>query len=146
MRISFDLDETLISASDSWQVEPDLPGFRDDRERLRLGTSQLFRWLRSEGHEIWIYTNSYRGFKDLARWFTACRLPVDEVINQIKHDEKRFELDPRVRVDKNPAWFDIDLHFDDLIELSSDSRIEIIDPSDSEWVARVMQIVGQKQQ
>ena len=38
MRISFDLDETIISRKIDWEVEPDLEGFRGAKERLRKGT------------------------------------------------------------------------------------------------------------
>ena len=38
MRISFDLDETLISRNIDREVEPGPIGFRGDEERLRKGT------------------------------------------------------------------------------------------------------------
>ena len=38
MRISFDLDETIITRNIDWEVEPDLKGFRGNKERLRKGT------------------------------------------------------------------------------------------------------------
>jgi phosphoserine phosphatase len=56
MRISFDLDGTLISENIEWKIEPDLRGFRGEKERLRKGTVDLFIWIREQNHEIWIFT------------------------------------------------------------------------------------------
>ena len=58
MRISFDLDDTLITRTYDWEFEPDLPGFREESEYLRKGTVDLFHWVREQGHEIWIYSIS----------------------------------------------------------------------------------------
>jgi hypothetical protein len=144
MRISFDLDETLISRNIDWEVEPDLKGFRGDEERLRKGTVELFKWIREQNHEIWIYTNSYRGWKDLDSWFQDCGIPVDGVINQVVHDQKRDEQNQKCKLEKNPEWFGIDLHFDDSEELAEQERIHKIDPLDSSWTDRVKQCINEK--
>ena len=145
MRISFDLDETIISRNIDWEVEPNLKGFRGDEERLRKGTVELFKWIRKQNHEIWIYTNSYRGRKSLKTWFHDCGIPVDGVIDQIVHDQKRYEQDRTCILDKNPEWFGIDLHFDDLDELAEQERINKIDPLDSSWTDTVKQLINNYQ-
>jgi len=33
------------------------------------------------GHELWIYTNSFRGKTELLNWFAACGLPVVNIVN-----------------------------------------------------------------
>jgi len=144
LRISFDLTETLISQNNAWEVEPNLKGFRGDEWRLRKGTVELFKWIREHNHEIWIYTNSYTGRKVLASWFQDCGVPVDGVINQVVHDQKRNEQDPKCQLEKNPKWFGIDLHFDDLDELAEQERIYKIDPLDSSWIDRVKQHINEK--
>ena len=145
MRISFDLDETLISSNIDWEVEPDLKGFRGEKERLRKGTVELFNWIREQNHEIWIYTNSYRGRRSLEAWFQECGLPVDVVIDQIVHDQKRSEQDPKCKLEKNPEWFGIDLHFDDLDELANQKRICKINPLDASWTDKVKQYINNYQ-
>ena len=144
LRISFDLDETLISRNINWEVEPNLKGFRGVEEHLRKGTVELFKWIREHYHEIWIYTNSYRGWKALDSWFQDCGIPVDGVINQIVHDQKRNEQDPKCQLEKNPKWFGIDLHFDDLLELAEQERIYKIDPKDYSWTDKVKQHINEK--
>jgi hypothetical protein len=141
MRISFDLDETIIS---DWEVEPDLKGFRGNKECLRKGTVELFKWIREQNHEIWIYTNSYRGRKALESWFQNCGIPVDGVINQFAHEQKRNEQDLRCKFEKNPKWFRIDMHFDDLEELAEQERIYYIDPLDSSWTDKIKKYIEEK--
>ena len=146
MRLSFDLDDTLVTRIHSWTFEPGLPGFREDSEYLRLGTVELFNWIRQNGHEIWIYTNSYRGFKNLTDWFTHCNIPVDQAINQVLHDEARMKLDPRNRVQKFPPWFEIDMHFDDLDELASVDNIFQVLPTDDNWVETIKNYIVRNSQ
>ena len=141
MRISFDLDETIISRNSDWEVEPDLRGFRGEKERLRKGTVELFKWIREQNHEIWIYTNSYRGRKALESWFKDCGIPVDGVIDQIVHEQKRNEEDRMIKLEKNPEWFGIDLHFDDLDELAGQEGVCKIDPLDASWTDTVKQYI-----
>ena len=142
MRISFDLDETIISRAVDWEVEPDLKGFRGNEERLRKGTVELFKWIREQNHEIWIYTNSYRGWRDLGSWFQDCGIPVDGVINQIVHEQKRNEQGRRSALEKNPEWFGIDLHFDDSEELADQEGICKIDPFDPAWTDTVKHYIN----
>jgi hypothetical protein len=144
LRISFDLDQTLISQDSDWQAEPDLEGFRGGKWRLRKGAVELFEWIREHDHEIWIYTNSYTGWTDIASWFQNCGIPVDGVINQIVHDQKRNAQDPKCDLEKNPKWFGIDLHFDDLDELAKQGRIYKIDPLDFAWTDKVKKYINEK--
>lgn len=146
MRISFDLDGTLISRQIDWEVEPNLKGFRKDQDYLRKGTIELFKWIRLKNHEIWIYTNSYRGFKELKRWFDECGIPVDKVINQVLHDEKKLENDCNLTPEKNPNWFDIDMHFDDSDELAQQGNVYKVDPLDLNWVEQVKQYINNHEQ
>ena len=144
LRISFDLNQTLISRNSEWEAEPNLKGFRGGQWRLRKGTVELFKWIREHNHEIWIYTNSYTGWTDIASWFQDCGISVDGVINQIVHDQKRDEQDPKCQLEKNPKWFGIDLHFDDLDGLAEQQCIYKIDPVDSFWTDRVKQLIIKK--
>ena len=58
--IFFDLDDTLFVSPPEFQTENELtfPWNMIYKERLRLGTVELFRKLQSEGIETWIYTTS----------------------------------------------------------------------------------------
>ena len=62
MIISFDLDDTLFVSEDKFDVEQPLP-FPFNviyKERLRLGSIELMKYIRKRGMGLWIYTTSYR--------------------------------------------------------------------------------------
>ena len=59
MKISFDLDDTIISTKFSLEKES-LWSKIIRAERIRLGTIALFKELRVQKHDIYIYTTSYR--------------------------------------------------------------------------------------
>ncbi|MEN9362666.1 MAG: hypothetical protein RL095_4201 [Verrucomicrobiota bacterium] len=145
MRISFDLDDTLINPRSPWACEPQAPPLlrSGTEERLRYGTMPLFQELRRQGHEIWIYTNSYRGWFDIENWFSQCGIPVDKAINQVRHDEARMLHDPKFKGQKNPTWFSIDVHVDDSQEifdcgLQFGFRVLVVDPRDYNWVDKLL--------
>jgi hypothetical protein len=99
MRISFDLDDTLIFKSIAGPTDDSLPPLQRSytEERLRAGTREVMQALVDRGHEISVYTNSFRGKTELLNWFAACGLPVTSIVNQQMHDLKRSELDPATR-------------------------------------------------
>jgi|GEM_PF-2183085 hypothetical protein len=57
MKISFDLDDTLLFREDSWRGEPDLPPLQQgiSNECLGAGVCELFREPIALECEIWIY-------------------------------------------------------------------------------------------
>jgi hypothetical protein len=121
-----------------------LKGFRGGQWRLRKGTVELFKWIREKNHEIWIYTNSYTGCEVIASWFQDCGIPVDGVINQDVHDQKRDEQDLIGEFEKKPSRFRIDLHFDDYDDFAEKERIYGIDPKDSSWTDKVKKHIKEK--
>ncbi len=113
MKISFDLDDTLIPANES-----DFPVIRRNFiqkllniEFLREGSKELIENLKSQGHEIGIYTTSYRSnFKIRFQLFTY-GIKVKFVINETLN---RKELNRHhISASKYPPAFGIDLHIDD---------------------------------
>ena len=80
MRISFDLDDVLFVSPESYETEPALrfPYNRLFPDRLRKGTPELIRTLQREGHEVWIYTSSYRTETYLKALFRAYGVRFDE--------------------------------------------------------------------
>src|SRR5690348_12816475 len=92
MVISFDLDDTLIPATKTFETENQnvvqrLTGI----ERIRKGTIELFRELRSRGCHIYIYTTSFRSPIKVKLSFLSYAIPVDKVINQQSHDRELKE-------------------------------------------------------
>ncbi len=142
MIISFDLD-LLIPSMKSFPTEPQsavqqLLGI----EKIRIGTIDLFKELRSEGHSIFIYTTSFRSPLKVKLSFQLYGIPIDEFINQELHQKNCARLGKSCS--KYPPAFGIHLHVDDspgvgMEGLLHNFRTIIIRPDDENWVNQVLQ-------
>jgi len=147
MRISFDLDDTLIPDKTQMPIEEALPPLRRGyiEERLRRGARELMTTLHKRGVEIWIYTNSMRGKQNLLAWFAACEIPISNVINEQLHEVElgKRGLLPRACPVKCPHFFGIDLHVDDSKQVEDDGlahgfQVLRVAPDDPGWVETVL--------
>jgi hypothetical protein len=151
MRISFDLDDTLICRQVAAKYyEQNLALFWVGRwlnEPLRLGTRFLIRHLQQDGHEIWIYTSSYRQPLMVKLWLRFYGVKVAKVVNQRIHDRYTQLKSSAIQSSKNPKLFDIDLHIDDSIGVKMEGdrygfRVLVIEPNDLAWVDKVIKTVN----
>ncbi|MGL4550719.1 MAG: hypothetical protein ACRC33_05990 [Gemmataceae bacterium] len=144
MRISFDLDDTLICHQPSVPREPALGWFArllSPDEPLRLGARALLAGLRHAGHEVWVYTTSHRDPWAVWWWLRLHGVAVGRVINQDVHDRhlrRKGEYPPS----KNPAAFGIHLHVDDLEGVAEEGRrygfrVVVVSPQDERWTEKV---------
>jgi hypothetical protein len=147
MRIAFDLDDTLIPGACEFPVEP-LPVNPLRRwfcaEPVRLGTGGLFRELTSAGHDVWIYTTSFRSPASVKLLFWGYGAPVRRVINQSVHARCVEALGCAYRTcTKYPPAFGIDLLVDECLGVAEESRrynfsALRISPDDADWTATVL--------
>jgi hypothetical protein len=143
MRISFDVDDTLV-CDPSVPTEQSVPWWRRWRypEPLRRGTKPLMQALSADGHELWIYTTSYRSARYLRGWFRSLGVPLYGVVNQHRHERVVGRQGPS----KYPPAFAIDLHVDDSEGVAEEGRrhrfdVVVVSPGDAEWAARVLEAV-----
>ena len=144
MRISFDLDETLILSNPVYPCEP-LLGFPLPfvyTERLRKGTIDLMKQLRANGHEVCIYTTSERPVPHIRKLFRRYGIHLTRVVNESVHMEKVQDGRSEIMPSKYPPKFGIDLHFDDDSTVQQNGkqygfRVFVVDPVDEEWVPKV---------
>ncbi|MCI0705570.1 MAG: hypothetical protein L0241_31305 [Planctomycetia bacterium] len=143
MRISFDLDDTLICYQPGAKHEPKrVPWWLRPwiYEPLRLGAAELLRELAS-AHELWVYTTSHRNPLSVSWWLWCYGVRVRKVINQDAH-ERVFGRQGR---SKNPARFGIDLHIDDSWGVWVENRFEknvcVVLWADEDWVNKVREAV-----
>src|SRR5262249_12028496 len=116
MRISFDLDDTLICYGTGTPCEPAPPWYWRpfvSGEPLRLRARSLMETLRTAGWESWVYTTSYRNPGAVRRWLRSYGICVAMVINQAAHDRHLRRGASDYPPSKNPKAFGIDLHVDD---------------------------------
>jgi hypothetical protein len=149
MRISFDLDETLICRRGTVPVEPGYGSAVARRwfgEQLRLGTRALFGELQRRGCRLWIYTSSGRAAWRIRAWLWLHGLRVEGIVNDRRHRQalsrRRFSRAPS----KYPPAFAIDLHIDDSegVRMEGDRhgfRVVIVRPGDEDWAAQIVDAV-----
>ena len=149
MRVSFDLDDTLVC------YRPDVP--RESvpwllrcffREPLRLGSTALMHQLARRGVKMWVYTTSHRPAWYIKIWFRlVCGVPIEGVVNQNLHEQKLRALNMWPGPTKLPSAFGIDLHVDDSqgvaleAERFGGGEILVVQPMDRGWDAKVLAAV-----
>lgn len=145
MRISFDLDDTLICYRPDVPCEPRLAwylrAFAGD-EPLRRGSRLLMRRLREWGWEVFVYTTSYRRPALVRRWLWFHGIRVARVINQDVYEAHLRDAPHPRPPTKNPSAFGIDLHVDDLEGVRVEGeihgfRVLVIRPDDEAWTEKV---------
>lgn len=153
MRLAFDVDDTLVPRSEHFPTESSFlldvwPLFFP--ERVREGTCELFQSLKSEQHELWLYTTSVRGPYYLKMWFLMLGVSIDGVVNHDIHTEMMRNKAAAVRdATKYPPAFGIDLLFDHSWGIVAEGQmfdypVVRIDPTDVNWTQTVKQAVERK--
>ena len=140
MRISFDIDDTLVCDA-SVPDEQFVPRWKQwwYPERLRRGTRDLMRELNVRRHQVWIYTTSYRSTRYLGGWFGSFGISISGVVNQQRHERVVGRQGPS----KYPPAFGIHLLVDDLEGVRMEGehfgfRVVRVAPEDEGWAARVL--------
>jgi hypothetical protein len=143
MRISFDVDDTLV-CSPPVPSEQFVSWWRRwlYRERIRLGTRDLMLELVSRHHEVWVYTTSFRSPRYLRGWFAGFGVRLSGVVNQTRHERHVGRRGPS----KLPSAFGIDVHVDDSDGVAEEGRrhgfdVIVISPDDMRWATRVLEAV-----
>ena len=140
MRISFDLDDTLIMSTNSERqgLFHRLAGL----EKLRKGTIPLIKLLQRKNHKVFVYTTSYRKLTYIRWLFAFHGIWLNGVINQAKHD-KIFRKSDKMYYTKYPPAFGIDLHIDDSEGVVIEGKkgafsVLRIDSNEKNWAEKVL--------
>lgn len=146
MIISFDLDDTIIPGIKKFETEKrsilqKLCGI----ETIRLGTIELMKTLKLQGHHIYIYTTSLRPASRIRLTFYSYGIKLNKVINQKRHEavlkaQSTF-------YSKYPPAFNIAIHVDDSkgVELEGNRfnfRTIIISEENLKWTEDILTIVS----
>lgn len=145
MRISFDLDDTLILSDKDSKYEYPSKVLTSIffKEKLRKGIIQLCRELTSSGYDICVYTTSDRSIGYIKRLFGVYGIKLQDIINIRIHQNivqgNRRDIMPS----KVPSKFGIDLHVDDDISVKQNGiqfgfNVLIINKLDDDWDRKVL--------
>ena len=145
MRISFDLDDTLICYGDGIPAEPPPGWFRRwliSPEPLRFGARSLIRRLAERGWDVWILTTSNRSPRTVRRWLRAYGIRIGRVINQTVYERHLGDSGFYNPPSKHPGLFGIDLHVDDSdgVRIEGEQhgfRVVVVSPDDEQWTETV---------
>ncbi|MEN8908144.1 MAG: HAD family hydrolase [Clostridiales bacterium] len=144
MKISFDLDDTLILSEKGSLYETQLkfPFNIIFKERLRKGIIDLCEELKLLGYSISVYTTSDRSIKYIKKLFALNKIKLDKIINQKEHERVVQARRKEIMPSKVPSRFGIDLHVDDDISVKQNGvqygfNVLIINKNDNDWWKKV---------
>lgn len=146
MIISFDIDNTLIPYSDEFEVENKTLSAKILRaESIRKGTIKLFKELEKRGHQIWIYTTSFRSEFYLKKTFKAYGMTPTKIINQKLNQVVLRKHN--CSASKNPDLFGIDIHIDDSKGVGIEGakfgfKTIIVAIDEVDWVEKILQKIN----
>lgn len=146
MKVSFDLDDTLFVSPKNFKTEPELkfPFNKIYKERLRLGTIELMKWIREQGIELWVYTTSFRSERYIRGLFHRYGVKLDSVVNGDRHACEVQAGKREAMPSKYPGKYRIDLHIDDDVSVVQNGKtygfkVFLIGAQDDEWVEKIKQ-------
>ncbi len=146
MRISFDIDDTLVCGPHvpteqfvPWVWRWWYP------ERVRQGTRELMKSLVQLGCQLWVYTTSHREPRYLRGWFRSFGIRLHDVVNQDRHEQVVGRQGPS----KYPPAFAIDLHIDDSQGVAKEGQtygfsVLVVRPEDPEWARQILSAVASR--
>lgn len=151
MRVSFDLDDTLICYGKVVPCEPvKLPLLKFWlNEPLRQGTRALIADLKRSGCDVCICTSSSRSPLLVRLWMALHGVWIGRIITQETYTAYLRRFPDSQPPSKNPRAFGIDLHIDDSEGVKREGDrygfdVLVIAPDDSDWARRVVEEVKRR--
>lgn len=145
MKISFDLDDTLILTDKDAVYEKPVKHFKAFffKEKLREGIRELCKELKYLGYKICVYTTSERSIRYIKSLFDVYGIKLHSVINLQVHMKVVQGNRKEIMPSKVPSRFGIDLHIDDDVSVKQNGiqfgfNVLIISKDDIEWTVKVL--------
>ena len=149
MIVSFDLDDTLFVPEGKFETEkqPRFPWNLIYRERLRFGTVELMKWIRSQGIGLWIYTTSFRSQGYIRGLFKCYGIRLDQIVNGERHAKEVQAGRREAMPSKYPGKYKIDLHIDDDISVAQNGRmlgfrVALVGGPEDGWTERIREEIN----
>lgn len=112
-RVSFDLDEVLLTADESKQAQIiDHLFSRRIKERLRTGAPELIKTLQEKGYDVWVYTAGYNSEEYMNDFFSMYEIEIDGVVNGVNAKRKQNTDEIKRIREKMESKYKTALHID----------------------------------
>lgn len=150
-RVTLDLDEVVFRSEGDSLVEktPMLTFGKLNMKRVRLGIPALFRYLKSNGYDIWVYTAENYSIDDLEKFFKKYAVYVDGIMTGFKN-KKSYESEASKAMKELIAnKYKETIHIDNdmlLITRSKAGDFEEfeLNPDDANWSKDIIAIIDKK--
>lgn len=146
MKISFDLDDTLIPANENEFPTEGRTLIQEifGVELIRKDTVKLLNQLKAQGHTIGVYTTSYRSKSKIWFQFYSYGFSLDFIINEKMNRTAISKV--KIYSTKYPPIFDIDVHIDDSegVKIESEKyqfNVIIIKKDDVNWFSKLLKAI-----
>ena len=147
-RVTMDLDEVVFCTGEDMEAEAPLPAPWDRvyKEKLRRGIPALFRYLRKNGFDIWVYSSEYYSFDFIQNLFKRYHADVTGVVTGTARKTGLKAADKKKVEEKIASRFLYTVHIDDGMVLKINSRTkdfedyELTGPR-KRWAREVMETI-----
>ncbi len=150
-RVTLDLDEVVFRAKQDEDIEKTPFGILIKRNpnRIRIGIPALFRFLKTHGYDIWVYSSKYYSFDDIRLLLRRYSVHVDGIITGMGkkgiYDTKRAQAMKGLIQNK----YSETIHVDNdmlLVTHNNSSEFEEIEfnAQGEEWSKKIIEILEQR--
>ena len=146
--VALDLDEVVFASGREMAMEKALPfpARRVYKERLRYGIPALFRFFKSHGYDIWVYTAQYYSMEYIQHLFKWYGVKIDNIVTGILR-KNRDDAEVRKRMQAqvvNRYSYMIHLDANSIMRVNSSVKsYEDYSPTGNSqtWSREIMEIV-----
>nr|WP_297766934.1 ParB/RepB/Spo0J family partition protein [uncultured Butyrivibrio sp.] len=150
-RVTLDLDEVVFRSNSDVLIEkkPALALGSQASRRMRLGIPALFRFLKKNGYDIWVFSANYYSIDDIRKFFRKYTVHVDGIITATAKKEVY-----NTEAAKNMKEL-ITNKYKETVHIANDSLLIThgkgenfkdfeLDPDDEGWAREIITILGSK--
>ena len=150
-RVTLDLDEVVFRSNSDVLIEkkPALALGSQASRRMRLGIPALFRFLKKNGYDIWVFSANYYSIDDIRKFFRKYTVHVDGIITATAKKEVY-----NTEAAKNMKEL-ITNKYKETVHIANDSLLIThgkgeefkdfeLDPDDEGWAREIITILGNK--
>lgn len=147
--VALDLDEVVFVSGQDAVMEKALPfpARRVYKERLRYGVPALFRYLKTNGYDIWVYTAKYYSMEYIQYMFKWYGVQIDNIITGTSRKHK-VDAEERKKLEALAAHqyaHTIHLDVSSLVRVDSATKTYeefALTGNPQTWSKEIMEIVG----